>query len=180
MNEKPTTKRRVLEIPPALSDNPSQTTSGLSHCDSAIIWDVASLKPRHKRKLKEFKQCFVIQAVRATARTIRSGCWFCKRRALSQEVPEMSTLPTSRLAALLRPFLYTSVNYFGSLQVKHGRRVYQEKCCVIFICLATTVIYLELTPLLSTGFFILNLIAHVSSPTVKFLTRYFATTKPTV
>ena len=62
----------------------------------------------------------------------------------------MADLPPSRMAPLTPPFYYTSCDYFGPYSVKIGRRTTAKHYGVIFSCLNTRAVHLELAVDLTT------------------------------
>ena len=62
----------------------------------------------------------------------------------------MSALPQLRLAPYTPPFHFTSCDYFGPISVKIGRNKTTKHYGVIFTCLNTRAVHLELAIDLST------------------------------
>ena len=81
----------------------------------------------------------------------KSRCVFCKEMAHKAEKQLMADLPDVRLAdvRLAPPFYYTSCDYFGPY-VKIGRNNQMKHYGVIFTCLNTRAVDLELAVVLST------------------------------
>lgn len=72
--------------------------------------------------LNELRQLYIIPNVRTILKSVRATCQTCKIRRARPEVPEMSVLPRSRLAARIRPFTYVGVDCFGPILVKVHRK----------------------------------------------------------
>ncbi|KAI5732054.1 hypothetical protein M8J77_020456 [Diaphorina citri] len=71
------------------------------------------------------------------------------------KLPEMPPLPKERVA-VCPPFSYTGLDYLGPLTiVEQGSR--QKRWCVLFTCMASRAIHLELVPDMTTEEFILCL-----------------------
>ena len=68
----------------------------------------------------------------------------------------MANLPNSRLAHYQRPFTYWGVDYFGPMVVKVGRR-HEKRWGVIFTCLTTRAVHLEVATSLTTDLAIMAL-----------------------
>ena len=82
---------------------------------------------------------------------ITYNCYLCKKLRANPVNPLMSDLPLGRLAYGLPPCSHCGIeiDYFGPLLVKIGRRV-EKRWGVIFRCLMTRAIHLELAHTLST------------------------------
>ena len=71
-------------------------------------------------------------------------CVFCKKMEHKLELQLMADLPKQRLALQTPPFYYTSFDYFGPYAVKVGRNKTGKHYGVIFTCLNTRAVHLEL------------------------------------
>ena len=74
----------------------------------------------------------------------------------------MENLPNIRLQSHVNPFSNTDVDYFGRIQAKTSRKTRRNQGTlktygVIFTCLNTTAIHIELSSDLSTDSFFLSL-----------------------
>ncbi|XP_037040000.1 uncharacterized protein LOC119077000 [Bradysia coprophila] len=106
--------------------------------------------------INELKQKFVIPKVRAVVRGIVSQCQFCKNKKAKPTMPEMGSLPVSRLSPGIRPFTYTGVDYFGPINVLQPRGT-EKRWGVLFTCLTVRAIHIELVPSLNTDSCILGI-----------------------
>jgi hypothetical protein len=82
-------------------------------------------------------------------KTITSKCVLClkhKGKALEQK---MADLPVDRVTPDEPPFTRVGMDYFGQIEVKHGRNVLQ-RYGVIFMCLASRAVHLEVAYSLDT------------------------------
>ncbi|UYV80854.1 hypothetical protein LAZ67_19001990 [Cordylochernes scorpioides] len=68
----------------------------------------------------------------------------------------MGQLPHYRLAAYQRPFTFTGLDAFGTFTVTVGRR-HEKRWVIIFTCLVTRAIHLEVMHALSTDEFMMGL-----------------------
>ena len=83
-------------------------------------------------------------------RSIVFNCIICKLRRGKPQNPLMSSLPEDRLAYGLRPFSRCGVDYFCPMIIKIGRR-HEKRWGVLFTCLTTRAIHLELAHSLSAS-----------------------------
>ena len=90
------------------------------------------------------KQKFWILRVHDLARKIKFQCVFCRKMEMKAETQAMADLPRLRLTPYTRPFYNTSCDYFGPYNVKIGRNKSTKHYGVIFTCLNTRAVHLEL------------------------------------
>ena len=88
------------------------------------------------------------------AKTVKFRCVFCREMLAKAEPQVMAELPECRLAPCTPPFYYTSCDYFGPYHVKVGRNKTTKYYGVIFTCLNTRAVHLELAVDCSTMEFI--------------------------
>lgn len=110
----------------------------------------------HSTVMNELQRLYKIPQLRRLLKTVRARCMRCRIDCAKPLYPEMSPLPRARVAAYLRPFTFTGVDYFGPFVVKHGRKQ-EKKWGAIFTCLTTRAIHIELASSLSTDAFIMLL-----------------------
>ena len=92
--------------------------------------------------VNELRQRIVMPHLRAVVKRVISRCRMCCVRRAAPVIPQMSALPTCRMAIYMPPFSYTGVDYFGPLTVAVGRR-HEKRWGVLFTCLTTRAVYLE-------------------------------------
>ena len=78
------------------------------------------------------------------AKKIKFQCVFCREMELKAETQVMADLPTLRLTPYTPPFYNTSCDYFGPYNAKIGRNKSTKHYGVIFTCLNTKAVHLEL------------------------------------
>ena len=78
------------------------------------------------------------------AKTVKYRCTRCRVFQHKTEIQEMAELPKERLALNTPPFHFTSCDYFGPLSVRVGRNKTAKYYGVIFTCLNTRAVHLEL------------------------------------
>ena len=99
--------------------------------------------------MNEVRQKYWILGLRNTLRNLAYKCFECRKLRANLVSPAMADLPVGCLAYLQRPFTHCGVDYFGPLFVKIGRRR-EKRWGVIFTCLTTRAVHLELAHSLST------------------------------
>ena len=84
------------------------------------------------------------------SKTIKRACVHCKKFAHQTETQVMAALPQLRLAPHTPPFFHTSCDYFGPVNVRISRNKTDKYYGVIFTCLNTRAVHLEMAVDLST------------------------------
>ena len=97
---------------------------------------------------------FWILKANKLSKSVKSKCGFCREMAHKAETQLMADLPVLRLAPHTSPFYYTACDYFGPYNVKVGRSKTAKYYGVIFTCLNTRAVHLELAVDLTTMEFI--------------------------
>ena len=97
---------------------------------------------------------FWILKANKLSKSVKSKCGFCCEMAHKAEMQLMADLPVLRLAPHTPPFYYTVCDYFGPYNVKVGRNKTAKYYGVIFTCLNTRAVHLELAVDLTTMEFI--------------------------
>jgi len=78
------------------------------------------------------------------SKSVKFKCTFCKEMSHQTEEQLMAKLPLLRLSPQTPPFYFTSCDYFGPYNVKIGRNKTKKHYGVIFTCLNTRAVHLEL------------------------------------
>lgn len=78
------------------------------------------------------------------AKSAKFKCAFYREMARRVETHKMADLPSVRLAPLTPSFHYTACDYFGPFKVKVGRNKTAKHYGVIFTCLNTRAVHLEM------------------------------------
>ena len=91
---------------------------------------------------------------RRAINSVLSECTYCKRRSVTPVPPYMAPLPSTRLKPSDPPFAVTGVDYFGPMEVIIFRRKV-KRYGVIFTCLATRAVHLEVASSLDADSFIM-------------------------
>ena len=88
------------------------------------------------------------------SKAVKFKCVTCREMAHKAETQLMTDLPVLRLAPQTPPFYYTACDYFGPFSVKIGRNKKAQHYGVIFTCLNTRAVHLEMAVDLTTMEFI--------------------------
>ena len=78
------------------------------------------------------------------AKKVKHECVFCRMTEHKLESQLMGDLPKQRVAPQTPPFYYSSCDYFGPFLVKVGRNKTTKHYAVLFTCLNTRAVHLEL------------------------------------
>lgn len=84
-----------------------------------------------------------IVGVTSLAKKINFRCVSCRALSHKVETQLMADLPAERLAPFTPPFYFTACDYFGPIVVKIGRNKTTKHYGVIFTCLNTRAVHLE-------------------------------------
>lgn len=98
--------------------------------------------------MHEFRKRFVVLHHRRISNQVIRRCYRCKLQRARPMAPEMAALPQVRLAVNRRPFSFTGTDLFGPLTITIGRRK-EKRWGIIFTCLTTRAVYLDLVASLS-------------------------------
>ena len=96
------------------------------------------------------QQYYAILRLRSVHRKLESECLFCRRRRAQWLHPLMADLPIERLAYKKPTFTNTGLDCFGPLQVT-TRRTTEKRWKLLFTCLTTRAIHLEVLHSLNTS-----------------------------
>lgn len=124
-------------------------------------FDERLLHPGSERVFSEIRRHYWILRGRQAVKRHQSSCPSCQRWRATPRVPLMADLPPARLRLLSPPFYSTGVDCFGPLYVKIGRRT-EKRWGVIFKCLTTKAVHLELVSSLDSDAFLLALRRFIS------------------
>ncbi|XP_032782640.2 uncharacterized protein LOC116920627 [Daphnia magna] len=106
--------------------------------------------------LSHVRQHFWITAGREAVKRVRNECIPCRRFRPKAALQMMADVHKARLGAREPPFTYTSVDYFGPIDVVHGRRT-AKRWGALFTCLVTRALYVDVAVSLSSDDFLLVL-----------------------
>ncbi len=103
--------------------------------------------------IAKLRSKFWIVKVNSMTRKILKNCLTCRKIQGKPGKQEMADLPALRLDADNPPFTNTGVDFFGPFQVSHGRKR-EKRYGVVFSCLTTRAIHVEIAYSLTTDSFI--------------------------
>ena len=100
--------------------------------------------------LNKIRQKYYIVGIRNALRSISHRCLKCRLLRARPRIPIMGPLPPGRVAYRQRPFSHCGIYYFGTMLVIIGRRR-EKRRGVLFTCLTTRAVHLELANSLSAS-----------------------------
>ena len=103
----------------------------------------------------ESRRRFWIVGVRHMAKHLTAKCVTCKKLRKKPLEQQMGQLPKLRVAVGLPAFCNTAINMFGPLQIRVGRKTLKEAQAIIFTCMTTRAVHLELVTDRSTDTFLM-------------------------
>lgn len=114
------------------------------------------LHGNHATVINEVRQKYWILGLRGAVKKMVHQCQWCKVRRSKPQTPIIGDLPEERLHHKTHPFTCAAVDYFGPMSVTVGRRR-EKRWGVLFTCLTTRAVHLELAASLSTSSMIMAL-----------------------
>ena len=126
-----------------------------SHVTDLIIRDVHQSVGHQGRQhvLASLREKFWVVHANAAVRRVLSRCLICRRLQGRPMTQKMADLPVDRLTPDRPPFTFSAVDLFGPLLVKKGRSMV-KRYGVLFTCLTTRAVHIEVAHTLSTDSFI--------------------------
>lgn len=106
--------------------------------------------------LAELCRKFRILRGREVVKRYQSNCTQCQAWHTNPSVPKMADLPPARLRLYKPPFYSTGVDCFGPFTVKIRRRT-EKRWAIIFKCMTTRCVHLDLLEKLATNAFLMCL-----------------------
>lgn len=99
--------------------------------------------------LSHLRQRFWLPHANSLARKMIRNCVYCRRMQAKPPVQKMADLPEDRITPDLPPFSHVGIDYFGPIEVKRGRS-YVKRWGVVFTCLVSRAVHLEMAHSLTT------------------------------
>ncbi|XP_045031054.1 uncharacterized protein LOC123473776 [Daphnia magna] len=111
--------------------------------------------------LAHVRQHFWVTSGREAVKRVRNSCVPCRHFRPKAAIQMMADVHRARLGARQPPFTFTSVDYFGPIDVTHGRGC-AKRWGALFTSLVTRAVYVEVAISLTAGDFLLVLRRFVS------------------
>lgn len=106
-----------------------------------------------KNVLSLLRQRYWIVKARSTIRRVLNSCFSCRRRQAPVGTQKMADLPEDRVTPNVPPFTNAGVDCFGPIMVRRGRSTL-KRYGVLFTCLSTRAVHIEIAHSLDTDSFI--------------------------
>ena len=103
--------------------------------------------------LSSLREKYWITGGNSAVRHVIASCVKCRRVRYTVQSQKMSDLPQCRVDDTLPPFSYTGIDYFGPFLIKDGRKEV-KRYGVIFTCLVSRAVHLEIANSLDTDSFL--------------------------
>ena len=102
--------------------------------------------------LSDIREKYWIIHGNALVRKVISNCYYCRRTRGPIMHAKMADLPEERCSDA-PPFTFSGVDLFGPFQVKNGRKI-EKRYGVLFTCLASRAVHIEMSSSLETDSFL--------------------------
>ncbi|XP_072041348.1 uncharacterized protein [Amphiura filiformis] len=99
--------------------------------------------------LANLQQHYWILGANSAARKLINRCIICRKQRAKRQVQKMADLPEDRLQPEEPPFTRVGMDFFGPVEVKHGRSIL-KRYGVVFTCLAIRAVHIEKADSLDT------------------------------
>ncbi|XP_048035712.1 uncharacterized protein LOC125261152 isoform X1 [Megalobrama amblycephala] len=124
-------------------------------------YDSKLCHPGTERIFAEMRRNVWILRGREAIRKFQHNCIECRKWKAKAEIPKMADLPPARLRLHKPPFFSTGMDCFGPFHIKVGRRC-EKRWGIIFKCLTTRCVHIELLASLNTDSFLMALRRFIS------------------
>ena len=104
--------------------------------------------------LSQLRKKFWIPQANSAVRKVLLNCLLCRKLKASVMEQKMADLPANRLVPDEPPFTFVGIDYFGPFHIRRGRSMV-KKYGVIFSCLVTRAIHIEVSDTLDTDSFLM-------------------------
>ena len=98
----------------------------------------------YKSLIHEGRRSYWIIGVRNMSKALTAKCIICRKLRKKPLDQLMGRIPSLRVAAGFPPFCNTAIDMFGPLHIKLNRKTLKEAQVVIFACMTSRAVHLEL------------------------------------
>ena len=98
----------------------------------------------YKSLIHEARRKYWIIGLRSMSKALTAKCITCKKLRKKPLDQLMGQIPSLRVAAGFPPFSNTAIDMFGPVHIKLNRKTLKEAQVVIFACMTTRAVHLEL------------------------------------
>ena len=119
-------------------------------------YDISLKHYGSERIFAEMRRKFWVLRGREAIRMHQHRCFDCRKWRAKPQVPKMADLPPARLRLFKPPFYSTGMDCFGPMLVKIDRRT-EKRWGIIFKCMTTRAIHLDLLNHMDTDAFLMAL-----------------------
>ena len=109
----------------------------------------------YQRLMHEARRKFWIIGLRGMAKYLTNKCVVCHKLRKKPLGQIMGQIPSLRVAAGFPPFTNAAIDMFGPFHIRLGRKTLKEAQVIIFTCMTTRAVHLELVSDKSTDTFLL-------------------------
>ncbi|CAB3244548.1 unnamed protein product [Arctia plantaginis] len=127
-----------------------------------------AMHANHETVVNNVRERFWVTCIRPTVKAVVARCQHCRVQRAQPNPPKMDDLPLVRLTTTRRAFVNCGIDYFGPMEITIGRRR-EKRWGVLFTCLTTRAVHLELAASFSSDSAILalgRLIARRGQPAI--------------
>ncbi|CAB3250196.1 unnamed protein product [Arctia plantaginis] len=127
-----------------------------------------AMHANYETVVNNIRERFWVTCIRPTVKAVVARCQHCRVQRAQPNPPKMGDLPLVRLTTTRRAFVNCGIDYFGPMEITIGRRR-EKRWGVLFTCLTTRAVHLELAASLSSDSAILalrRLIARRGQPAI--------------
>lgn len=99
--------------------------------------------------LSKLRKRYWITNADSAVKKVITKCYICRLMRGKVGEQKMADLPTETVVPDLPPFTHVGVDYFGPIDVKRGRTIL-KRCGVLFTCMSSRAVHLEIAHSLDT------------------------------
>lgn len=100
--------------------------------------------------INQLREIFWIPKCRSVVKRVSHSCKICKIMKAKPKYAIMADIPKERSEKCDYPFTFTGLDYFGPIEVKHGRKI-EKVWGALFTCLTTRGIHVEIVNSLTSN-----------------------------